>query len=75
MTDPARGIVTGVTAKSRSRREVEITTGVVGTVRLTLAPGVLGTDDGAQVIARASDLRAVAYQEPRRSARDRRMEG
>lgn len=72
MSSASRGIVLGVTPKSGSRREVEVSTGVAGTTRVTLMPGVLGTDDGAEVLARASDLRSVAYVETRRSARESR---
>lgn len=69
MSDPSSGIVVGVEDKSQSRREVTVTTGLVGLHRLTLMPGVLGTEDGARFIALASDLRAVAFDTPRRSAK------
>lgn len=72
MTDPSRGITVGVRDASRSRRAVTVTTGVVGLTEVTLMPGVLGTEDGAEILARASDLRTLNYVEPRRSARDSR---
>lgn len=66
------GHVVAVRDLDQSRRAIMVTTGVVGLHELTLMPGVLGTEDGAEMIARASDLRAVSYIEPRSSARDRR---
>lgn len=69
MTDPSIGIVIAVEGKPKSRREVTVTTGVTGLHRLTLMPGVLGSDDGARMIALASDLRTVVFDTPHRSAK------
>ncbi len=69
MTDPSIGIVIATEDKPKSRREVTVTTGVVGLHRLTLMPGVLGSEDGARMIALASDLRNVVFNTPRRSAK------
>lgn len=69
MSDPSRGIVVNVEDRPKSRREVTVTTGVVGLHRLTLMPGVLGSEDGARMIALASDLRTVVFDTPRRSAK------
>lgn len=66
MTDPSIGIVVAVAEKAKSRREVTVTTGVVGLHRLTLMPGVLDTPDGSAFIERAADLEAVVYRTPRR---------
>lgn len=68
MTDPSIGHVVDVQPKSRSRREVTVTTGLVGLQRMTLMPGVLGTPDGDEMIARAADLRTVVYTPTRRRA-------
>lgn len=64
------GHVLDVTVKPESKREVTVTTEDYGRTRITLMPGVLGTDDGAEVIDRASNLRQSTMSEVRRSARD-----
>ncbi len=69
MIDPSVGVMVGVADKTRSRREVTVTTGVVGLHRLTLMPGVLGTPHGAEVIARAADLQTVVWRTARRKGR------
>lgn len=71
MTSPSTGLVVGVRDLDKSRRAITVTTGVVGLTEVTLMPGVLGTEDAAEVIRRASDLRSLNFTEVRRSARDR----
>lgn len=72
MSNRGEGYTLGVTDRPQSRRQVEVSTGYGTSTRVTLLPGVLGTDDGAEVLRRASDLQSLVYQEPRRSARDDR---
>lgn len=67
MTDPSRGHVVGIGDKPRSRREVTVTTGLTGTTRVTLLPGLLGTPDGDAVLALASDLEGIYLGDARRN--------
>lgn len=67
MTDPSRGHVVDIQPKGNSRRELLVTTGLTGTTRITLMPGVLGTEDGQTVVALASDLAGIYLGDSRRN--------
>lgn len=67
MTDPSIGHVVDIQDRDKSRREVTVTSGLTSVQRLVLMPGVLGTDDGAAVIAAAADLNGVVFGDVRRS--------
>ena len=66
------GQVLAVETKGQSRRELTVTTEAYGRTRITLMAGVLGSDDGLEVVDRASNLHASVFDEVRRSARDDR---
>lgn len=66
------GQVLDVKPKDQSRHELTVTTEDYGRTRVTLMAGVLGTEDGLEVVDRASHLRNSVFVEVRRSARDER---
>ncbi len=66
----AHGQIIDIQPLPESRREVTVSTSYTTVQRIVLAAGVLDTADGDEVLRRASDLRAVAYDEVRRSAKD-----
>ncbi len=66
------GQILDVSDVTNSRRALRVTTQDYGVTRVTLMPGVLGTDEGLAVVDRASDLERLVFDTPRRSARDQR---
>lgn len=58
-----------------SRREVTTSSSYTTVQRIVLEAGVLDTPEGDEVLRRASDVRNVAYNEVRRSAKDDKRRG
>lgn len=61
MSTDGLGQVLNVRDLADSRKELEITASGYGQIHVTLMPGVLGTDVGAEVVAKMADVRANAY--------------
>jgi hypothetical protein len=68
----AHGEIIDIRDRGQSRREITVSSSYTSVQRIVLMPGVLDTAEGNEVLRRASDLRNVAYNEIRASARDRR---
>lgn len=67
------GHVLKVRKLDKSRTELEVTGSDYGQVTLTLCPGVLGTDTGAELVKMMADRRALAVAPTRPKPRRRQV--